>query len=194
MHSSSRNPRTPGTCRTILFVSAIFPVIASAQVTDPQPDSRLQDRPRIIVTTDPELDDLNSLVRLLLYSAELRIEGLVYASSQFHWKGDGEGTLWFVEGREYTRFGLDMEPMESWCWPDGDGHIHQAVDAYEAAYPNLRAHASNYPTPEYLRTIIRDGNIEFDGVFAKDTPGSNLIRSLVLDSRKASQPFSCTPA
>ncbi|MGW8369317.1 MAG: nucleoside hydrolase-like domain-containing protein, partial [Gammaproteobacteria bacterium] len=72
-------------------------------------------------------------------------------------------------------------PMESWRWPDGDGHIHKVVDAYEAAYPNLLAQDPNYPTPEYLRTIIRDGNIEFDGVFAKDTPGSDLIRSLILD-------------
>jgi hypothetical protein len=31
-------------------------------------------RPRTIVTTDPELDDSNSLVRLLLYSADIRIE------------------------------------------------------------------------------------------------------------------------
>jgi hypothetical protein len=33
--------------------------------------------PRTIVTTDPELDDLNSLLRLLLYSNEIDIVGLV---------------------------------------------------------------------------------------------------------------------
>jgi hypothetical protein len=56
------------------------------------PDVR---KPRVIVTTDPELDDSNSLVRYLLYSTDVRTEGLVYASSQYHWKGDGtrrEGT------------------------------------------------------------------------------------------------------
>ena len=57
-------------------------------------------RPRTIVTTDPELDDSNSLVRFLLYSAEIQTEGLIYASSQFHWRGDGKGTLFSMPDRE----------------------------------------------------------------------------------------------
>lgn len=73
-------------------------------------------RPRIVITADPELDDNNSLIRFLLYSSDVSIEGLVYASSQFHWKGDGKGTKWFVPGREYARFGLDKCPCESWRW------------------------------------------------------------------------------
>jgi hypothetical protein len=36
-------------------------------------------KPRIIITADPELDDNNSLIRLLLYSSDLKIEGLIYA-------------------------------------------------------------------------------------------------------------------
>src|SRR4051812_18630156 len=40
-------------------------------------------KPRVVVTTDPELDDSNSLIRYLLYSTDFRTEGLVYASSQF---------------------------------------------------------------------------------------------------------------
>src|SRR3954469_6880902 len=48
-------------------------------------------KPRVVVTTDPELDDSNSLLRYLLYSMDFRTEGLVYASSQFHWRGDGKG-------------------------------------------------------------------------------------------------------
>jgi hypothetical protein len=31
----------------------------------------------VVVTADPELDDNNSLIRLLLHSNELEIEGLV---------------------------------------------------------------------------------------------------------------------
>ncbi len=46
-------------------------------------------KPRIIITADPELDDNNSLIRFLLYSTDVQVEGLIYASSQFHWKGDG---------------------------------------------------------------------------------------------------------
>jgi hypothetical protein len=138
-------------------------------------------RPRVVVTTDPELDDLNSLVRFLLHGTDYEIAGLVYASSQFHWKGDGRGTLWFVEGREYTRFGLDMGPMESWRWPEGPGHIEQVVDAYEQAFANLQRHDARYPEPAQLRSLIRDGNIEFDGEYSKDTPGSELIKALMLD-------------
>ncbi len=86
-----------------------------------------------------------------------------------------------MEGREYTRFGLDMGPMESWRWGDDERFIHDAVEAYAEVYPNLKVHDPDYPTPEYLMSKIRYGNIEFDGVFEKDTPGSELIKSLIMD-------------
>jgi hypothetical protein len=138
-------------------------------------------KPRVVVTTDPELDDSNSLIRYLLYSTDFRTEGLVYASSQFHWKGDGTGKKWFVPGREYTRFGLNLCPCDSWRWAPGERFIDDAVDIYERAYPNLRMHHSEYPTPALLRSKIRWGNVEFDGDISKDTPGSDLIRDLLLD-------------
>lgn len=142
-----------------------------------------QTRPRIVITADPELDDNNSLIRFLLYSSDMNVEGLVYASSGFHWKGDGKGTRWFVPGREYTRFGLDLCPCESWRWAKDERFIHNAVEAYTAVYPNLKVHNRNYPAPDDLKSKIRYGNIEFDGDFSKDTPGSNLIKSLMLDDK-----------
>lgn len=140
-------------------------------------------RPRIVVTCDPELDDNNSLIRLLLYSSDLQVEGLIYASSGFHWKGDGKGTRWFVPGREYARFGLDTCPCESWRWAKDEHFIHDAVEAYAKVYPNLKVHNSNYPAPDELRSKIRYGNIEFDGDISKDSPGSDLIKSLMLDDK-----------
>jgi hypothetical protein len=140
-------------------------------------------RPRIIVTADPELDDNNSLIRFLLYSSDVTVEGLVYTSSQFHWKGDGKGTKWFVPGREYDRFGLDQCPCTSWRWAEDERFIHDIVDAYEKAYPNLKTHHPNYPTPDYLKSKIRYGNIEFDGDISKDSPGSDLIKSVILDDK-----------
>src|SRR6185369_15022766 len=139
------------------------------------------DKPRVVVTTDPELDDSNSLLRYLLYSTDFRTEGLVYASSQFHWRGDGTGKKLSVPNREYTRFGLSICPCESWRWAPGERFIDDAVDVYERVYPNLRVHNRDYPTPAELRSKIRWGNIEFDGDISKDTPGSDLIRSLLLD-------------
>ncbi len=138
-------------------------------------------RPRVVVTTDPELDDSNSLIRYLLFSTDVRTEGLIYASSGFHWKGDGTGKTWAVPNREYFRFGLDLCPCESWRWAPDERFIDDAVEAYARVYPNLRLHHPRYPTPEELRSKIRWGNVEFDGDISKDTPGSDLIKTLLLD-------------
>ena len=139
-------------------------------------------KPRIIITADPELDDNNSLIRFLMYSSEFDIEGLVYASSQFHWKGDGKGTKFMVKGREYTRYGLNLCPCESYRWKKDERFIHEAVEAYEKVYSNLKIHNASYPTPEYLKSKVKYGNIEFEGDFTKDTEGSDLIKSVILDN------------
>src|SRR6476659_4412764 len=138
-------------------------------------------RPRIVVTCDPELDDNNSLIRFLLYSSDFQVEGLIYASSGFHWKGDGKGTKWYVPGREYSRVGLNLCPCESWRWAKNERFIHNTVEAYEKVYANLKVHNPNYPKPAELKSKIRYGNIEFDGDISKDTPGSDLIKALLLD-------------
>ncbi len=142
-----------------------------------------QARPRIVITTDPELDDNNSLIRFLLYSCDVDLEGLIYTSSGFHWKGDGKGTKWYVPGREYARFGLDTCPCTSWRWAPNERYIDNAVDAYAKVYPNLKVHDSDYPAPAYLKSKVRFGNIEFDGDISKDSPGSELIKSLMLDDK-----------
>jgi hypothetical protein len=142
-------------------------------------------KPRVVVTADPELDDSNSLLRYLLYSTDFRTEGLVYASSQFHWKGDGTGKKFSVPNREYFRFGQKLCPCESWRWAPDERFIDEAVDIYERVYPNLRVHHPGYPAPAALRSKIRWGNVEFDGDFSKDTPGSDLIRELLLDDDPA---------
>jgi len=140
-------------------------------------------RPRIIITADPELDDNNSLIRFLLYSSDVKIEGLIYASSAFHWKGDGKGTKWFVPGREHTRFGLNLCPCESWRWGEDEHFIHDAVYTYANVYPNLKIHNPKYPAPDVLKGKIRIGNVEFDGDISKDSPGSDLIKTLILDDK-----------
>ena len=137
--------------------------------------------PRVVVTTDPELDDANSLIRYLLYSTDFRTEGLIYASSGFHWKGDGAGKKVSVPNREYSRFGLNLCPCESWRWAPDEHFIDLAVANYEQVYPNLRVHDRNYPTPAELKSKIRWGNVQFDGDISQDTPGSDLIKALLLD-------------
>jgi Protein of unknown function (DUF1593) len=119
------------------------------------------DRPRTIVTTDPELDDLNSMIRFLLYSNEVRVEGLVYSSSQHHWSGDA------------TR------PPKR--WKAGQSHIEDALDVYERVYGNLRRHDRGYPSPARLRSRYRVGNIVYEGDMAASTPGARLIADVLLD-------------
>lgn len=171
--------------RPLLAVAVIGAMLdgAAAGAAQDGSDTRTSasSKPRVVVTADPELDDSNSLVRYLLYSTDFRTEGLIYASSQFHWKGDGTGKKWFVPGREYTRFGLKLGPMESWRWAPDERFIDDAVETYEKVYPNLRVHRPDYPTPAELKSKIRWGNVEFDGDISKDSPGSDLIKRLLLD-------------
>lgn len=139
-------------------------------------------KPRVIVTCDPECDDLNSLVRFLLFSTDYKVEGIVYTSSQWHWKGDGKLTMFDHPGREWNTY-YGWGPQVTWRWKNGERFIHDAVDIYEQVYPNLKVHNQDYPTPEYLRSKIKWGNIDFEGEMSKDTEGSDWIKSLMLDDQ-----------
>lgn len=64
-----------------------------------------QNLTRVIVTTDMEVDDMNSLVHLALYLNLLDVQAVVYTASQYHFLGDGVHTLgevnphWRTKGR-----------------------------------------------------------------------------------------------
>lgn len=147
-------------------------------VTNPTPPNA---KPRVIITADPELDDNNSMIRYILRSSDFRTEGLIYASSEFHWTGDGKGTRFFFSGREYDKPGMTVCPCTNYRWAKGERFIDDAVDAYEKVYPNLKVHDPDYPTPAELRSKIRMGNVKWDGEMSEDSPGSDLIKSVILD-------------
>ena len=173
-----------GTLRQICWWAAILIWILSVAVPVPaQQRDGSPPKPRIVITADPELDDNNTIIRAILYSSDVELEGLVYAGSQFHWRGDGKGTTQYISGREYTRLGLC--PCTSWRFAPGEHLIDNIVDAYAKAYPNLKVHDPDYPSPEKLKSKIKWGNVDFDGDFSKDTDGSNLIKSLLLDDEPA---------
>lgn len=134
-------------------------------------------KPRTLITTDGELDDVDSFIRMLLYTNEFRVEGLIISSSQWHYKGDGKGTK-FVSEMDMTKtlYGERTELR----WP-GEQWIYDLVDAYGKVYPNLIKHSKDYPTHQYLRDRIRIGNIDFEGEMDKDTPGSEFIKEKLLD-------------
>ncbi|MCC6490630.1 MAG: DUF1593 domain-containing protein [Candidatus Hydrogenedentes bacterium] len=56
-------------------------------------------------------------------------------------------------------------------------HIHATIDAYEKDYSNLRKASDKYPTPELLRTLVKQGAIDpapAEG-FSQPTEGSRWL-------------------
>ncbi len=131
-----------------------------------------QAKERVIVTTDGEGDDKASMVRLLMYSNELDIDGLIYTNSQFHHR--------------------DVSPIANHQAGPG-GWIEQAIAQYEASLVNLRRHAGGWPDASRLRGVVRNGNrgapdggvgnVYDNGAVGErwDTAGSDLIISKLLD-------------
>jgi hypothetical protein len=163
------------------FMKRILPVIAALFIISIAfPQSKSKTKPRTIVTTDGEVDDQDSFVRLLLYANEFRLEGLVYSSSQWHYKGDGKGTKFTSEmSMTKDRYGERTELR----WP-GTDWMQEMIQKYALVYPNLIKHDKSFPKPEYLKSIIKVGNIDFEGEMEKDTDGSNFIRKILLDENK----------
>ena len=135
-------------------------------------------KPRIIITCDPECDDNNSLIHFLLRSNEFDIDGIVYASSRYHWKGNGTAECRHITETSYLI--KDFGYANTWRW--SEGFIEDIVDAYAQCYDNLKVHDANYPDPDDLKSVIRYGNIDFEGDYSADTPGSDLIKECILDN------------
>lgn len=104
-------------CRLLLTLLCLLPLIAQAEKT------------RLIVLTDmgADPDDEQSFVRLLLYSNQLDIEGIVATTS-----------CW----QQHT------------IRPD---FIATILNAYEKAQPNLLKHEAGYPTAAALRHGVKLG-------------------------------------
>ncbi len=138
----------------LLIFMCITPAKALKHHSNQKYISNNNERLRIIVTSDGEIDDECSMVRFLLYANEWDIEGIVTTSSQYHWHNhDWAGDNW-------------MEPY---------------LNAYEQVYPNLIKHDKNYPTPEYLRKITVLGNVTALNDMSVPTSGSDLIVKVLLD-------------
>lgn len=163
--------------KSILLFWAVLILIANVSFAQKGASSK----PRTIVTADPELDDQNSMIRFLLHATDFQIDGLVYTSSRFHWRGDGKGTTQFVEGSEYDHLGLG--PQKSWRWAIDERFIHDILDAYEKSYANLKLHDPEYPKPAYLKSVTVYGNCNFEGDYSENTEGSELIKKNILDNK-----------
>jgi hypothetical protein len=111
-------------------------------------------RSRLLVLTDisNEPDDEQSLVRLLVYSNEFEIEGLVATTSTHLRKG---------------------------IRPD---LIRRQIEAYGQVRPNLVKHARGFPEASQLMAVLRSGQPEYGMAAVGDdkaTEGSRLVIDVV---------------
>ncbi len=116
------------------------------------------EKPRLLVLTDigGDPDDQQSMIRLMLYSNEFDIEGLVASSA-----------------------GIRGQLKTAVTRPD---LIKQIVEAYGEVRGELAKHAEGYPETEKLLSVIKAGNTERgrDAVGqGHDTPGSRWIAEVV---------------
>jgi hypothetical protein len=138
---------------------------------------------RFIYSDDDEIDGVSEFMRFLLYANDFAdsLQGIVYTSSEFHYRGDPDAN----------------PPIPPYRWSGGDLppgvnriEVYQNIIAgsgyfgrfggYAAAYPNLRKHDPRYPTPEHLLSLIKVGNVDNVGEMTKVTDGSTLIKQALL--------------
>ncbi len=117
-------------------------------------------RPRVIATTDGEVDDRSSMVRFLLYTCDFDVAGIVEVNSKFQKRGHS-----------------------------GEKWIQEQLAAYEQVLPSLRKHRADYPDADTLRKVMRIGNENIEDLYVapsemktKETAGADLIIETLLDS------------
>src|SRR5690606_35796371 len=134
--------------KTLVFVlcGLLTPLQQFAQA----PSGVSDQKHRVIILTDIEADpdDTQSLVRLLLYSNEIDIKGIVATTS-----------CW----------------LQSSIHPES---IRKVINKYGQVYDNLSQHAEGYPTEETLLSLVKKGIPKYGmtGVGeGMDTEGSDWI-------------------
>lgn len=140
----------------------------SAAPTEKQTENKVENKTtkaRTVITTDGEVDDMNSVIRFLLYSNEMDLSGIVLTSSVYHYAGD------------------EKAGIKPFRWT-GTQWVTDMIDAYGEIYPNLIKHAEGYPKPEYIKSVTKIGNISNKGEMDKETEGSNFLKALFLDNDK----------
>jgi len=137
--------------------------------------------PRTIITTDLEIDDMTGVMMSLMYADMFDIAGLVWSAGMFHWNGDGGvHTLGEITPNNRTPQ-VESDRLTSYR-PVEPGWLNRMIsENYAADYVYLSQNNPNYPTPEELLSVVKQGNIEFEGDVRCDTEGSDWIKQCVLD-------------
>lgn len=143
--------------KIFLFIILFCTYISSGTAQESENHSIKEEKTRVIVITDGEADDRASMVRFLLSTNEFDVEGIINSSSQFHWEG----------GKGWNAF----HPVE---W------IKEYIELYGKVYHNLLLHDKRYPSPEYLLSKWKVGNIKGNGEYEERTEGAQFIAKTLL--------------
>jgi hypothetical protein len=111
----------------------------------------------VIATTDGELDDRSSMVRFLMYAGDYDIEGIVQVNG--------------VQASGHS----------------GDRWIEAQISKYAQVLPNLRVHNPDYPSAEYLLSVLKIGNENSGDLNSNPSTidgkeGAQLIINVLLDN------------
>lgn len=142
---------------------------------------------RILITTDLEIDDMNGVILSLMYADQYDLAGIVWTSGMYHFSGDhGLHTLGEITPN-YRCNAQDCEHLVETAAdlteyrPVDPTWLGRIVDCYEDDYQLISMNNPNFPTPEYIRSISKIGNIEFEGDYRYETEGSNFIVDCIMD-------------
>jgi hypothetical protein len=141
--------------RILVLLFFAFALTRPAPGAEPPANERPTDeRPRLAVLTDigGDPDDRQSLIRLMAYANEFQIEALIATAS-----------------------GTRGELKKSLTQPD---LIREIIDAYAKVVPNLKRHATGWPTTDALRAVVKSGNPQRERVHIgaeHDTDGSRFL-------------------
>jgi Protein of unknown function (DUF1593) len=164
---------------------------ADAQATGPNPVAYAmanakraqQPRFRFIYNDDAEIDGVSEFMRFLLYANDFADshQGIVYTSSEFHYRGDPNANPPIPP---YRWSGSDLpagvDRIEIYQTIIAGGGYFGRFGGYAAAYPNLRKHDPRYPTPEHLLSLVKVGNVDNVGEMTKVREGSTLMKQALL--------------
>ena len=163
---------------SLVLVLSLLPT-AMAEFTLP-PKTDKSTLPRVIITTDMEVDDANGILLTLMYANEMDIAGLVSTAGMWHFNGDGEHTLGEITPN-YRCNVVDADKLTSFR-PAEPNQIARFISTFYAEdYEYLKLNNPDYPSPEELLAVYAEGNVAFEGDVRFDTDGSNLIKAAILD-------------
>jgi len=120
------------------------------------------EKTRLIIMADMgnEPDEEQQMAHMLMYSNMFDIEGLLAVSGIF--------------------LNKDRKDYRIRMFPE---LFHKLIGGYEEVYPNLQLHAPDWPTPAYLRSIVKSGTDVYgvDAIGAgNSTEASELIKASLL--------------